>query len=87
MLADIDYRFVRSALDGKLGLDAWLALWGLRTDLIIRQEIRDGQTRFGAAIGAQMIIPDAGILYTGANLVSGTSVEGVVGFTWLFDGL
>lgn len=87
LLADLDYRFDRSALDARLGFDLWIAFWGVRSDLIVRHDVTDHDTRVGAALGAEMLLSKTTIFYAGANMFPGAPPEGVFGLTWMFDGL
>ena len=87
LLADLDYRFDRSALDVRLGFDLWIAFLGLRPDLIVRHDVADHDTRVGAALGAQMMLSTTTIFYAGANMFPEAPPEGVFGLTWMFDGL
>ncbi len=87
VLSDLEYRFDRAAVDTKLGFDAWVAFWGIRTDVLVRHYVPDERTRVGASLGAEMIVAPDMILYAGANLLSGEAAEGVFGLTWMFHGL
>ena len=85
-LADLEYRFNRSALDAKVGVDVWLTYFGVRADLLIRQYVQDDRTRVGASIGAEYIYPRSTIVYAGVNILPGDVTEGVFGLSWMFKG-
>ena len=88
ILADLEYRFNRSALDAKVGFDVWLGFFGVRADLLIRQYVQDDRTRVGASIGAEhTLLTRSTIVYAGANIRPGDVIEGVFGLTWMFKGL
>ena len=86
-MLNLDYQFDISALDSRLGMDAWIAYWGLRADLLARYERMTQNIRFGGAIGAEMLVSPSMILYVGAKILPAVGSEGVLGLTWMFDGL
>ncbi len=85
-LADLEYRFNRAALDTKLGVDVWLAYFGIRADLLIRQYVQDDRTRVGTSVGAEFIYSRSTIVYAGVNILPGDVTEGVFGLSWMFEG-
>lgn len=86
VLADLDYRFERAAVDLRVGADAWFALFfGLRGDLLIRQSTGDDRTIVGGSLGGELMPWPSVVLYAGANVFAREPTEGVLGFTWLYD--
>ena len=86
-LTDLDYRFERSALEGRFGIDMWIAYWGLRTDLLVRHELSSQRTSLGLGAGLELLLSESLLVYAGTHFVRSHPVEGSLGLTWLFDGL